>query len=245
MPGKVFTAGEILTAADTNEFLVNNGYQFRETVYFTSSGTFDKGDYPWLRAIRVKCVGGGGGGGGAATNGATAISIAGSGGGAAYSESFITDITGLASSVTVTRGAGGTGGAAGANNGSDGGQSSFGALVSADGGGGGVGSLTFGAPGINGGASGQSVGVGDFVIAGSGATVSIGVNASTVGQGNGGSSHFGGGLRGINAFATGFDGSSTSSIGAGATGGINAQNIATARAGGTGGNGIVVVELYG
>jgi hypothetical protein len=221
-----------------------DAYRFVETVYFTSNGTFTKATYPWLRAIRVKCVGGGGGGGGAATNGSNAISVAGSGGGAAYAESFITDIAGLAASVAVTRGAGGVGGAAGANAGNPGGQSSFGALVSADGGGLGVASFSFGAPGINQGGAGAVAGVGDLIIAGSGATVSMGVNASTVGQGNGGSSFYGGGLRGLNAFATGFDGLSHNAIGAGATGGINAQNIATARAGGTGGNGIVVVELY-
>jgi hypothetical protein len=63
---KTFAPGEILTAADTNEFLLNQGYQYRERFTFTSSGTFVKADYPWLRAIRVRCVGGGGAGGGTA-----------------------------------------------------------------------------------------------------------------------------------------------------------------------------------
>jgi hypothetical protein len=31
------------------------GYVFVEQVRFTSSGTFVKADYPWLRAIRVRC----------------------------------------------------------------------------------------------------------------------------------------------------------------------------------------------
>jgi len=38
------------------------GYTYHSTVYFTSSGSFTKASYPWLRAIRVKVVGGGGGG---------------------------------------------------------------------------------------------------------------------------------------------------------------------------------------
>jgi hypothetical protein len=90
-------------------------YRFVTTVYFTSSGTFTKADYPWLRAIRVKCQGGGGGGGGAATTGVGQQAISSGGAGGAYAESFITNIAGLDASVTVTRGAGGTGGAAGNN----------------------------------------------------------------------------------------------------------------------------------
>ena len=173
MSRKVFTAGEVLAAADVNSFLMDQtvmsfagtaargsaigtavegmvtyledsnliqaynstawvtvgnagtaAYNLVQTVYFTSSGTFSKGSYPWLRAIKVKVQGGGGGGAGSGSNGHGG----GAGGGSAYAESFITDIAGLDSSVTVTRGAGGAGGAAGNNNGVSGGQTSFGAL---------------------------------------------------------------------------------------------------------------------
>jgi hypothetical protein len=45
-----------------------DGFVFKETIYYTSNGTFAKADYPWLRAIRVRTIGGGGGGGGRAHN---------------------------------------------------------------------------------------------------------------------------------------------------------------------------------
>jgi len=108
------------------------GFTYVTQIRYTSNGQFNKADYPWLRAIRVRCQGGGGGGGGA--QGANRGSQGGGGGG--YAESFITDIAGLPSSVTVTRGGGGSGGSGGAN-GSAGSSSSFDALVVASGGDGG------------------------------------------------------------------------------------------------------------
>ena len=56
-------AGEKLVFDGTN-WVNLEGYVYVDTVYFTSSGTFTKATYPWLRAIRVKCQGAGGGGGG-------------------------------------------------------------------------------------------------------------------------------------------------------------------------------------
>jgi hypothetical protein len=94
--------------------LPSNAFAFVETVYFTSSGTFTKADYPWLRAIRVKVQGGGGGGGnvsGAESN--VDACIGGGGGGGEYAEVFITDIAGLDASITVTRGGGGSGDSSG------------------------------------------------------------------------------------------------------------------------------------
>jgi hypothetical protein len=85
------------------------GYVYKDTLYFTSNGTFSKGDYPWLKAIRVKCQGGGGGGGGASTTGASNPAAGSGGGGGGFAEKFITDISGLSSSESITVGTGGGG----------------------------------------------------------------------------------------------------------------------------------------
>lgn len=225
-------------------------YRYVDTVYFTSSGTFSKGDYPWLRAIRVKLVGGGGGGGGCLTTAASQSAVAASGGGAAYAESFITDISGLDASVTVTQGAGGAGGAAGGNNGSAGGTSSFGSLVSAVGGGGGgaAGPVTVSATGaISVGAStgGDSAScVGDLTISGSGCQIPWGFQAfaTTVFSPTPGSSILG--FARVSSSGTGFNGGAGTVWGSGGNGGANGPSQATQRSGGAGGNGIVIVELY-
>src|SRR5690606_1045796 len=88
---------------------VANGYTYGGTVYFTSSGTFDKGDYPGLKAIMVEMVGGGGGAGGSAATGANQTAAAPGGGAGAYARSFILE-SDLASSEAVTVGTGGAGG---------------------------------------------------------------------------------------------------------------------------------------
>jgi hypothetical protein len=71
VPGVSITtpsAGQKLVFDGTN-WVNLTGYVYVDTVYFTSSGTFTKASYPWLRAIRVRCQGGGGGGGGTNANG--------------------------------------------------------------------------------------------------------------------------------------------------------------------------------
>src|SRR5690606_34295960 len=109
------------------------GYVYGGTVYFTSSGTFTKADYPGLRAVRVKVQAGGGGGGGAAGTSPGEEAAAAGGGGGEYAESFI-PASGLSAAETITVGTGGSGGAAGFNIGSTGGDSSFGSHVVAKGG---------------------------------------------------------------------------------------------------------------
>jgi hypothetical protein len=229
---------------EPNAFINGTGYRYNSTVYFTSNGTFTKADYPWLRAIRVRLVGAGGGGGGCLDTGATVAAIASGGGGGAYAESFITNISGLSASVTVTVGAGGAGGAAGNNNGTAGGNSSFGALVSANGGNGGTGSNAAAAPNFTaGGGGGASTGTGDLVIGGGLSTGQLIILNTFVYEDPGGGSHLGRfGTRNISA--AGFNGTAGPSYGVGGGGGGNAQNQATARAGGAGGAGIVIVELY-
>jgi hypothetical protein len=234
-------AGQKLVFDGTN-WVNLTGYVYVQAVYFTSSGTFSKGDYPWLRAIRVRCQAGGGGGGGSLAQGAGK-----GGGGGAYAEAFITDIAGLAASVTVTRGAGGAGGAAGNNNGSTGGQSAFGAIT-ADGGSGGFGGAAaaafpnFGA--VSGGVGSNTTANADFSVSGSSSSVGSVLRATTVGNGgvvgsNGASCFLGAGGRATAAAI----GGSAGVRGGGGGGGFAGTGDASI-AGLAGGDGIVIVELY-
>jgi hypothetical protein len=239
---KEFDAFTRLDASDVNTFLVNNG-ELRQILYFTSGGTFTKATYPWLNAIRVRCQAGGGGGAGCATTSAGQYNGGRSGAAGAYAESFITNIAGLAASVTVTVGSGGSGGAA-AGAGSAGGQSSFGSLVSANGGGGGFLDGPGNMPGISPSIGGPGGFVGGLGIPG-GAS-SMGVYTSGFAQvGDGGRATLSGTIKGIDAFgAAGFNGSVGAAFGGGGTGGFNTGSQATARSGGAGAGGIVILELF-
>jgi hypothetical protein len=213
--------------------LTTAAYRYVDTVYFTSSGTFTKATYPWLRAIRVRCVGGGGGGGGTqGTNG-----HGGGGGGAGgYAESFITDIAGLDASVTVTRGAGAAGGTSNVA-GPNANASSFGSLVV---GGGGLGTANGNA------GEGGSATAGDFLANGnSGGAGSFPDSSRFAPGGSGGGSVFGGAGRGRELRnGQSLNGLSGASFGAGGGGGSQGSNSLSSASGGAGANGIVIVELY-
>ena len=226
-------------------------YQYQSTLYYTTVGTatFTKASYPWLRAIRVKCQGGGGGGAGCSTSVSGQIVCGKAGTGGVYAESFITNISGLAASVTVTVGAGGNGGAAGTNAGSAGGTSSFGSLVSATGGnGGGTADYTFPPNFPAGPVAGPTTGTGDLVIPGGDSTAAISLSTGWVMSGSGGASFMApNGTAGaplVSGVNNGANGSAGTNYGGGGTAGGNTQNIATARSGGNGAQGIVIVELY-
>jgi hypothetical protein len=222
-----------------------NGYLFKQTLYFFSNGTFAKASYPWLRAIRVRVQGAGGGGGGSATTGSSQFAAGGGGGGGAYAEAFITNIAGLDSSVTVTRGAGGTGGAINGTGGS-GGASSFGALVSANGGGpgtpgegAGTAALAFG----NSGAGSSTTSGADFAVSGSFGTPGF-VRASNRGyRGHGGQSFLSTPTN-QQLVGSSFPGDTGSLYGGGGGGAVTPTSSTTGNVGGAGGNGIVIVELY-
>lgn len=130
--GKVWTGTEWSGGATTSA-----GYSFLQEVEFFSSGSFAIGDYPEARAIKVMVLGAGGGGGGVDGNGDTG----GGGGGGGYAERWITDLSSLPSSVTVTIGGGGGGANGNYTVSSNGGASYFGQgqayEVSANGGAGG------------------------------------------------------------------------------------------------------------
>jgi hypothetical protein len=217
---------KLLAVGDNPGLLRGAGFMPVQTLYFTANGSFVKADYPWLRAVRVKCQGGGAGGTGSnVTNGCR-----GGGSGGTYAESFITDIAGLDASVTVTVGAGGTGGTATASTvlGGAGGASSFGSLVSAAGGGPGSGAS---------GGMGTAVGTGQLIIPGSGGGGgSLNVAEPRI-AGHGGDSVLGanGGGLGDGGALAGRNGLGYGSGGGGCRSGA---------AGGDGAPGIVIVELF-
>jgi hypothetical protein len=236
--------GDINSNMDTLDEL-GLGYRFVQQVRFTSNGQFVKADYPWLRAIRVRCVGGGGAGGGVDATGAGTINCAAGGGSGGYSESFITDIAGLDASVTVTRGGGGAGVSAG--NGNNGVASSFGSLVVANPGSGGDRDAAVSSPpqGQRG-ALGGAAGVGDLTIAGGSGGAILVTNATKTfvnTGGHGAASYFGGGGRPPRTGTGSVNGESGLAIGSGGSGAATLQNQ-VARTGGAGANGIVIVDLY-
>ncbi len=220
----------------------------RQVVTFTASGTFTKATYPWLRAIRVRAVGGGGGGGGASQTTASTASGGGSGGGGEYREYFTTDIASLGASISVTVGAGGTGGGASglttANPGDPGTTTSFGTLVTAGGGGGGGGSLHESAPRASSGAGGigGTGGSGGYVaVRGTDGEPAV-LFTDRMAVPAGGSTPLSP-QRSSGVTVTGAAGSAGHLYGGGGLGAINTANQ-SARAGGDGASGIVIVELY-
>jgi hypothetical protein len=163
-----------------------------------------------------------------------------------YAESFITDISSLDASVTVTRGAGGTSPAAGNNAGVAGGASSFGTDVTADGGNGGVAASFSSVDGAAEGTAGKSSGTGNIIISGGGtigiASSSSGINARTD---LGGHSHLGAGAHcaAITAASTFVNGNPGLQYGGGG-GGCASTNSGGAAQGGAGANGIVIVDCF-
>lgn len=219
-------------------------------VYFTSSGTFTKADYPGAQSVRVMAVGSGGGGGGAESTTAGQASAGDGGGGGSYAESLL-DIGELATSETVTIGTGGTGGT-GASNGSDGGSTSFGSHVVAVGGRGGAHSVASGSDlvfiGDGGNAGLSSSNTGDVVRdggPGGGRFIARGNTyyAPRARGGDGGSSVFGEGVAGHSSGSGSGNGNNGKSYGGGGSGAAAAASSAQG-VGGTGANGIVIVEVY-
>jgi len=226
------------------DYQLNTGYRYHSTVYFTSSGTFTKASYPWLRAIKVTVVGGGGGGGGAEATGAGESAEGAGGAGGGYAIKFITDIAGLSASETVTVGAGGSGAAAGNGNGSDGGTTSAFGLTGGFGSRGDGGDATgtagyaFGRSSTSG-TGGDINGHGDY----GGAGIVVDGSISRVGLNNHGGGTIITGV--INVAQSATDGTAAdANTGGGGSGGRNRQASQTAKAGGNGAAGIVIVELY-
>lgn len=224
------------------------GYTYGGTLYYTESGTFDKTDYPGLRAIFVRMVGGGGGGGGADTTAAAQTAVAPGGGSGAYAEALIM-ANDLADSEAVTVGAGGAGGVgASATGGGGGGDSILDTIsgeVRAEGGDGGVHATsatgTRGFPGANPGTPAGSAG--DFILQGEGGKNSRSNTGGIITEfGYGGSSAYGVGGQAANS-NTGASGNAGTGYGAGGAGGFNYPSQGSTRNGGAGTDGVVIVEL--
>jgi hypothetical protein len=235
---------------------ITGGYTYVTTLYYTTAGTYQfvKANYPWLRGIRAIVTAAGGGGGGSGTNGRSGGSGAAGGTGIKWFNEAA--IAALPSSADVVVGAGGSGGAAGENDGSPGGSSSFGSVTVPGGlqgnrsasGHGGIGQGASGADlSIRGGdgASGARV-AGGFPGLG-GADLSIPGGDGTSGTavaggfpGLGGASYWGGGPR-TPAATDNRPGPSGRVPGTGGSGGYSHDADV---AGGTGADGIVVLELY-
>ena len=225
--------------------LPSNGYQYVDTVYFNSTGTFSKATYPWLRAVKVTTVGGGGGSAGCGTTTASQVKIGRAGGGSATAERFIEAST-LAASVSVAVGAAGAAGAAGDNDGGDGGRSSF-ALgtayeVSANGGVGGQLLTATSFPVVSPAMANTTTGVGDLVSV-SGIGTSPIILSTIVGHA---------GRGGFNAMfpapspetRTNSNGAAADQYGNGGQASLNFVSQGTTRSGGAGFRGIVIVDLF-
>lgn len=211
------------------------------TQIFNASGTYTP--TPGTKSILVRLWGGGGGGGGAAGVAAQA-SLAQSAGGGSYSEGFLSGILN-ASSGTVTIGAGGTAGTTAGTNGGIGGTSSFllGALnMSCPGGSLGTGDAVTGitAATLTGAAQSSAPTGGYFNYNGAGADPSGRLSNSVNFSGSGGASF---GLvrsgRGVGTDSPGF----TGTIAGGGSAGCS-NSAGSPRAGGTGGQGLCIIEEY-
>lgn len=207
-------------------------------VYITGSGTYTTpaGAY----ALLVECVGGGGQGGGSNTAAASAAT-GGGGGGGSYSRKYISS---PAASYAYAVGAGGSTGAAGAN-GQAGSNTTFGSpsVCTAIGGNGGVNSAA-GATNVfvgTGGAGGAiASAVGDYRAAGADGGTGYRIDGTKGKSGDGGGSMLGGAQAGITTENVGAAGVQQ---GGGGSGGLT-LNGGTARAGGAGASGAIIVTAY-
>ncbi|WP_454864586.1 hypothetical protein [Pseudomonas rhizophila] len=188
---------------------------------FKTPGEYVYTPTPGTTKIIVRCVGGGGAGCGAPATGAGVASAGAPGGSGSYAVGVFT--TGF-SGVTITVGAGGVGNLGFA--GTAGSASSVGALISAPGGGAGI-----GYPGITqivaSSAAGGGLPSGGNLISAQGnrGTQTILLSSTVGGVGSGGNSFFGG------------------AIGRGGDGALNTPSSA-ATTGASGGAGIVLIEEY-
>ncbi len=199
-------------------------------------------------SIIVEGVGGGGGGGAAAATGAGEWAAGGGGGGGAWGKVRVT--TGL-TALVATIGAAGAGGVDGvaAGAGSAGGNTSlvgtFGTILF-PGGSGGPGSPAYTPPvSVGGGGAGalatQSGGTTIFLSTGDPGGTSAGFTAGNGYSGAGSNSPYG---AGAGETGTSSDGGDASGYGTGGGGGLNVQSQVTARTGGDGRPGFLLISCY-
>lgn len=216
---------------------------FRQSIIYVVDGVFTPGNYPWLRNALITVVGAGGGGAGCAVSNPSHGS---GGGGGGFSKSWLTkaaiDAAVSGSTIAVTVGVKGLGGG-GATNGTDGNPSSFGSLVTALGGKGGLQST--GAPSYIGGGAGGLAAVGNLLSfpgsEGGNSVVTAGGSLAIGGHGGGGP--WGGNTPDALSVGASRGGSTGVSPGDGGSGAasVNGGN----GVGGAGFRGVVIVEMFG
>lgn len=230
-------------------FLTSLAIKAQTTQSFVGQGSYSWTCPPGTTSIQVEAWGGGGAGGGTGATGGT-VRTGGGGGGGAYSKATSVSVT-PGNVYTITVGAGGT--AVSAGNGGNGGATTFATnLVVANGGSGGGATNngtggTSGAGGVGGSFSGGSGAAGLGTTAGSGGG---GSSAGTAANGNNGSVTAGGiapagGTAGAAGLSTNGAGNSAGGFGAGGSGSYAGTGSATARAGGSGSAGRVVLTYVG
>jgi hypothetical protein len=212
---------------------------------FTTSGTYTP--TAGMLYCLIEMVGGGGGGGGATTT----TNSCGSGGGNGEYASGVFSAASIGVSQSLSIGAGGSGNSAAS--GSNGGNTSVGALISANGGSGGavislfaVGDLT-----VAGGAGGTGGSGGSVRFPGANGTFAyIGVHAGSIGMafsGQGNPGPFTGGSTATTvangAVVQASDGNAATGFGGGGGGALDYSN-GTAQTGGAGSAGYVIITEY-
>jgi len=206
-----------------------------EATTLTGSGTWIPP--AGLKVLRVICIGGGGAGGGADITVAAVCSAGGGGGSGAFTERTLETIP---AEVIWSVGVGGIGVSGAIGN--PGGTTDFGGLCTAGGGGGG----SFSSAGTNVIAQGGTGGVaiaptdGGLQLAGGGSPGLYGIGiAGNARGGQGARSWLGGGGRASSLNANG--GSGSVARGSGGSGGNNSASQATTKAGGDGGQGVIIL----
>jgi len=241
------TSGRFFYATDTGKFYYDNGTSWVSvstgflgvTIFTTGSGTFTTNKKTSL--ARIRATAGGGAGGGAATTGAAAISV-GSGGGAGGSvELWCTP--GATESYSI--GTGGTGVSGGTGN--SGTNTTFGSWITCVGGSGGIVNTAtttqyvFFAQG----SSGYETGTGGTRVRMYGLNTNppIVMNGSAL-SGAGAGSLWGPGAWAITSSGNGGNATSTQ-YGTGGSGALNLASQGVARTGGSGADGVIVIEEFG
>lgn len=234
--GQLTTANSALAATNSSGTLAMRAFSV-VTQVFVATGTYT----PTTGMIycEVICVGGGGAGGGAATTGVSTAS-AGSGGGEGQAAYGVFSAATIGASKAVTIGAGGTG-VSGAT-GNTGGTTSLGTLITAVGGTGGATVAAAAAGSTSGGVGGTGGTVASYSLPGNrGGTCFFSFAAGTGYAGAGSPGRFG---EGGDGGAVNANGNAASGNGAGGAGAFNFSSQITARTGGAGAAGIVIVTEY-